>query len=145
MFVEIATNGASHIYITVPHETAPTALPAIARMLEHNAVFIHKGWRELSVKKPTMTISLSDKVEVEGDGGEEVLILAGEHVIGEEFVALTPEVVTSTAKMRAKMQAEIDTLKKQAEGLKAMLDLEKTVNEDLQREISDFTPLKGEA
>lgn len=121
MFVEIETKGATHIFIAVPHEDAPSALPAIARMLEKNAVFIQKGWREMSVKKPVMTINLSDKVEIGDEGDVKVIVFTGEHTIGADFVALTPEVVASTEVMRKKLIDASAALTVQVNGLKAQL------------------------
>lgn len=94
MFATIETNGATHIAIHIPKEGSDKTLPAIAAMLEHNAVFIRKNWHELAIVKPVMGITLGDTFKAEQDGMELVLAVAGE-VLGDEFVPATPEVFIS--------------------------------------------------
>jgi hypothetical protein len=127
MFVTIETNGASHIAIHIPHEGSDKSLPAIARMLEHNAVFISKGWSESKTIKPSMAITLGDKFET-GDSENEILIAESGAVISEEFVAATPEVFTSNAKAikrekdeNSRLRNENTFLKQELEALKAKL------------------------
>ena len=128
MFVSIDTKGANHIVIHIPHEGADKSLPAIARMLEQNAVFIQKGWNSASLVKPEMSIVLGDKFEVEKDGDEPIVVKESTAVLPADFVAATPDVFVSNAKAAKKatedsqrLRTEVSHLKDQIESLKAQL------------------------
>lgn len=132
MFAVIKTNGASHIAIHIPHQGAEKTLPALAAMLEQNATFIQKGWREMTVVKPEMTISLGNSVSFEGDSETpDIVVAASSSVIGEDFVAYTPEVRASYAKVIAEKNKEI-------ERLKAERDMAKTERDRLQDRINEM-------
>lgn len=122
MFAVIETNSASHIAIHIPHEGADKSLPALAAMLENNATFIHKGWREVNVVKPKMSIILGDKFDTESDDVGELLIDASGAVVSEDFVIATPEVFASNKKALAKKQEEIDRLRSELQSVKYQLD-----------------------
>lgn len=122
MFAIIETNGANHIAIHIPHEGADKSLPALAAMLEHNATFINKGWREIGVVTPKMSIILGDKFETESDDAGELLIKASADVISEDFVIATPEAFISNKKAIAKKQEEIDRLRSELQSVKYQLD-----------------------
>lgn len=128
MFVSIDTKGANHIVIHIPHEGADKSLPAIARMLEQNAVFINKGWNSASLVKPEMSIVLGDKFEVEKDGDEPIVVKESTAVLPSDFVAATPDVFVSNAKAAKKaaedsqrLRTEVSHLNHQIESLKAQL------------------------
>ena len=128
MFALIETNGATHIAIHVPHQGADKTLPALTAMLEQNATFIAKSWRELSTKKPSMSIVLGDRIKVEDSEEGELIVAESGAVIGEDFMIATPEVFVSNAKTLAKLrnndekaQTEIRFLKQELESLKARL------------------------
>ena len=128
MFVSIDTKGASHIVIHIPHEGADKTLPAIARMLEQNAVFIKNDWHTTSLAKPEMSIVLGDKFEFDKEGDEPIIVKESTAVLPADFVAATPDVFTSNAKAKQKADAEnqrlrteVSHLKDQLEGLKAQL------------------------
>lgn len=128
MFVSIDTKGANHIVIHIPHEGADKSLPAIARMLEQNAVFIKKGWSSAELVKPEMSIVLGDKFEVEKDGDEPIVVKESTAVLPDDFVAATPDVFVSNAKAAKKatedsqrLRTEVSHLKDQIESLKAQL------------------------
>lgn len=100
MFALIDTKGATHIAIHIPHEGAEKNLPALAAMLEQNAVFIRQGYQELATVEPAMQIVLGDQHRVE-NYGVELMVLAVPRagaVITDDFVTATPEVLTSNAK-----------------------------------------------
>ncbi|PJM66447.1 hypothetical protein [Achromobacter ruhlandii] len=122
MFAIIETNGANHIAIHIPNEGADKSLPALAAMLEHNATFINKGWREIGVVTPKMSIILGDKFETESDDAGELLIKASADVISEDFVIATPEAFISNKKAIAEKQKEIDRLRSELQSVKYQLD-----------------------
>ena len=128
MFVSIDTKGANHIVIHIPHEGAEKSLPAIARMLEQNAVFIQKGWDTASLCKPEMSIVLGDKFELDRDGEEPIIVKESSAVLPPDFVQATPEVFTSNAKARQqaadesqRLRAEVTHLTNQIAALKSQL------------------------
>ena len=128
MFVSIDTKGANHIVIHIPHEGADKSLPAIARMLEQNAVFIQKSWNSASLVKPEMSIVLGDKFEMDKDGDEPIVVKESTAVLPADFVAATPDVFVSNAKAAKKatedsqrLRTEVSHLKDQIESLKAQL------------------------
>lgn len=128
MFVSIDTKGANHIVIHIPHEGADKSLPAIARMLEQNAVFIQKGWNSAALVKPEMSIVLGDKFEVDKDGDEPIVVKESTAVLPDDFVAATPDVFASNAKAAKKaadeaqrLRTEVSHLNHQIESLKAQL------------------------
>lgn len=120
MFASIETNGASHIVIHIPHEGADKSLPALASMLENNATFIRKGYREADVVKPTMSITLGDRFETEA-AEQEILIAPSSHVIREDFVPSTREVFVSNAKTLARKEDEISKLRTEMSYIKDQL------------------------
>ncbi len=64
MFALIETKGASHIAINIPHESADKTIPALAGMLESNAVFICMGYNTLETRVPEVSIQLLGTPEV---------------------------------------------------------------------------------
>jgi hypothetical protein len=56
MFALIDTKNATHIAINIPLEGADKTIPALAGMLESNAVFIRKEWRSVATVEPEMSI-----------------------------------------------------------------------------------------
>lgn len=105
MFASIKTNGASHIVIHVPHEGSEKSLPALARMLESNVVFLQSNYSDVSVVKPSMQIILDDVFKNE-HSETEIAIKASVDVLSDDFVIATPEVFASNAKARKRDQDE---------------------------------------
>lgn len=122
MFALIETKGASHIAIHIPKEGANKSLPAIAAMLEHNATFINKGWREIAIVNPAMSITLGDKIEVDDGEGGELIVKSGEDVLSDDFVIATPDVFLSNKKAMQKKQEEIDRVRSELQATKYQLD-----------------------
>lgn len=122
MFAVIETKNATHIAIHIPHEGSDKSLPALAAMLENNATFINKGWREIGVVKPEMSIILGDKFDTESDDAGELLIKASPDVVSDDFVIATPDVFVSNKKAIAKKQEEIDRLRSELQSVKYQLD-----------------------
>lgn len=131
MFAIIDTKGANRIAIHIPHQGAEKTLPALAAMLEQNATFINKGWREASVVKPEMSISLGNSFSLEGDSETpDILIAESGAVISEDFELHTPEVRISYAKVVDCKNKEIDRLKVELASAKMARDqLQDRVNE----------------
>jgi hypothetical protein len=134
MFAVIETNNASHVVIHIPHEGSEKSLPALARMLEKNAVFVRSGYSEFSIVKPAMNIVLGDSYKIDRCE-EELIIKASADVLGEDFQVATPDVFVSNAKSIKKkddeisrQRTEISFLKQQLEQttaqIKALTDLE---------------------
>lgn len=108
MFAMIDTKGATHIAIYVPQEGAHLSLPALAGMLENNAVFIRKGWRELALCEPEMTIVLGDTIKTdESEAGEIMVVTPSSAVIDNGFVIASPEVLVSNKVALAKKEETI--------------------------------------
>lgn len=120
MFALIETNNATHIAIHIPTLGADKTLPAIAAMLEHNAVFIRKGWNDAGIVKAGMSIVLGNSYTVEGMEQDIAIATAGE-VIGEDFVPATPEVLVSNKKSSEKKDAEIQRLRNELAATKDTL------------------------
>lgn len=122
MFALIETKGATHIAIHIPKDGADKSLPAIAAMLENNATFINKGWREISLSKPSMSIVLGDKHEIDSDEAGELVIQASNDVISDDFAIAAPEVFFSSKKAMEKKNAEIDRLRQELQSVRYQLD-----------------------
>jgi hypothetical protein len=96
MFALIKTNRASHIAIHIPHDGADKSLPALAAMLEMNAVFVNQGYSELVEVKPKMTIELSNEITITGRDAEiSIQIPANSHCLDDSFILATAEAYIS--------------------------------------------------
>lgn len=120
MFALIETKGATHIAISIPNDGAAVSLPALARMLEENAVFINKSWREFSVVTPSMSIQLGDTYRMEDSESAELVIEQSTSVLDDSFVNFTPEVKASNKVAMEKKEAEITKLRRDLEVMKDM-------------------------
>ena len=121
MFAVIETNGATHIAIHIPHQGAEKSLPALAAMLEKNAIFINSGWSEFSLVNPSMIIVLGDSYKIDRSG-QELAISASPNVLDESFVAASADVFTSNAKGLKSAQEENLRLRKEIDSLKYRLE-----------------------
>lgn len=121
MFAVIETNGATHIAIHIPHQGAEKSLPALAAMLEKNAIFINSGWSEFSLVNPSMSIVLGDFYKIDRSG-QELAISASPNVLDESFVAASADVFTSNAKGLKSAQEENLRLRKEIDSLKYQLE-----------------------
>lgn len=111
MFALIETNGATHIAIHVPHEGSDKTLPALAAMLEVNAVFLHAGYQESTAVKPKMTIVLGGSFHHNNYDVDIAIVEPGTTpppVIGAEWVIALPEFYASNAPLRKKL-ADLET------------------------------------
>lgn len=122
MYALIETKNATHIAIHIPSEKAAESLPAIARMLEKNAVFINKSWRSMEVVKASMSIVLGDTYDLEDNEGEALKIIDSGEVIGAEFVAESPELYRSNQKYREKKEKEAEQHRTEIAGLKLQVE-----------------------
>ncbi len=130
MFALIETNQATHIAIHVPHDGADKSLPALAAMLEQNAVFVRNGYQTLEVVNPNMTIHLKDTIELSGRESELAIVVpASKQILGDDFVMATPETYVSNKKTLeqrdgtiSKLTSEVAFLKASLERLQAALD-----------------------
>lgn len=131
MFAAIETNGASHIVIYIPHDGAEKSLPALASMLEQNAVFIQRGYQDFNLVKPKMTIHLGDHYDTEASTGEDLVIKTSAHVLNENFTVATPEVMVSNAKAAKSARDEISKLRTELSFLRDKLaTAEQQLNEE---------------
>lgn len=128
MFATIETNGATHIAIHIPHAGAEKSLPALAAMLEQNAVFIRQGYQQLDTVKPKMAITLGDSFSCEN---YEVVIAvtASTAAPSPEFVPATPAVFVDVSKLRkakddeiSRLRTELTYVKQQRDALQAAAD-----------------------
>lgn len=121
MFAIIETNNATHIAIHIPHAGADKTLPALAAMLEQNAVFIRKGYQDMAPVKPSMSISLGDKVTVE-NYDVEIVVAQSSAVIGEGFVHGTPDILVNNAKALKRKDEELSRLRTELSFSKQQLE-----------------------
>lgn len=136
MFATIKTNGASSIIIHIPHEGSEKSLPALARMLEQNAVFIREGYQEFTTVKPEMTITLGTEVQVQ-NSDTVIAVTESGHVLDETFVNATPEVFASNAKAQKKAQEDWQRLYREKQVLQDQLETLKQKIADLEKETSE--------
>ncbi|MCE2836597.1 MAG: hypothetical protein LW834_06515 [Cyanobium sp. 49614_E6] len=130
MFALIETNRATHIAIHVPHNGADKSLPALAAMLEMNAVFIQEGYNQLEQVKPKMTIELGDEITITGRDAEiSIQIPANSHCLEDSFILATAEAYISNKKAIdqrderiVKLCEEIAFLKVSLQRLQTQLD-----------------------
>lgn len=128
MFATIETKGATHIAIYIPHEGSEKSLPALARLLEQNAVFINVGYNEAKTVTPSMNITLGNQFQVDGYAHDPVVVAESGCILSDDFVHASPEVFTSNAaykkeaeEEKARQRAEIAYLKVQIESLKSQV------------------------
>ena len=121
MFAVIETNNASHVVIHIPHEGSEKSLPALARMLEQNAVFVRSGYSEFSIVKPTMNIVLGASYKIDRSD-EELVIKESQHVVSDDFQVATPDVLVSNAKSIKKKDEEISRQRTEINFLKQQLE-----------------------
>lgn len=120
MFASIETKGASHIIIHIPHEGADKSLPALARMLEQNAVFVNRGYQESTVIKPEMSIILGD--EFKNENSDSIIIIqTNNSVIDPDFVNYTPDVLISNAKAMRREKDENTRVRTELQFVKQQL------------------------
>jgi hypothetical protein len=132
MFALIDTKGANHIAIYVPHEGADKTLPALAAMLEQNAVFINKSYNSIETVTPAMSIQLGNKVEFESYGQELAVtyVSGSDRVLDESFVLATPEVYVSYQKTLKQKDTEIERLRTELAHTKQQFqDLQDRIND----------------
>lgn len=110
MFAAIKTNGATHIVIHIPHEGSDRSLPALARMLEENAVFVRVGYQDMGVVKPEMGITLGSTYTIE-HSEETLAVKESNAVLDDEFVNATPEAFVSNAAARKRATEEQSRLR----------------------------------
>lgn len=123
MFAQIKTNGAHTIVIAIPHEGADKTLPALARMLESNAVFISSpNWRDNSIVEPEMTIYLGDSLELESKE-EKILVQPKDStaVLSDDWQAATPDVFVSNRQAIEKLELRLKEQDGQVQLLKLQL------------------------
>ena len=127
MFAIIETKGATHIAIHIPHAGAEKTLPAIAAMLENNAVFIRNNYSSLETVKPEMAITLGNAYTSDNSENE-IVVSQSAAVIGDDFVAATPDVFVSNAKglkkahdENTRLRTELSYVKQEMDSLKARL------------------------
>ncbi|MES2367726.1 MAG: hypothetical protein V4563_17750 [Pseudomonadota bacterium] len=127
MFVVIKTNGASEIVIHVPASGAEKSLPAIAKMLEHNAVFIQDNWHETKLLEPEMTITLGSVYRPANSREDkaEIAISEAGTAISDDFVIATPEVMTSNKAALDKKDKELSRAKDELQITKKELEFAK--------------------
>lgn len=134
MFAVIETKGATHVLIHIPHDGATASLPALARLLESNAVFVRKGYSDADVVLPEMSVVLGDTYRIENT--ETVIAVSSNpSVLDESFVNCTPAVMISNAAARkrdadelARLRTELNFTKQQRdtalEQIQALTEIE---------------------
>lgn len=124
MFAQIKTNGATDIIIHIPHEGAEKSLPALAAMLEQNAVFIQDGYNEHKIVKPEMSILLGDRVNLRCREDDVVVKVEDSGaILDESFIIATPQVFASNAASIKKKDEELTRLRTELSFVKSELGL----------------------
>ena len=138
MFALIETNQATHIAIHIPHDGADKSLPALAAMLEQNAIFVRSNYSETIKVEPSITIHLKDTVEIVGREIEAAIVVpSSRQVLGDDFVLATSEAYISNKKTLEQRDEKISKLTSENVFLKASLErLQATLNE-LNKEADD--------
>ena len=121
MLLIVDTKGANHIAINVPLDGADKSLPAIAAMFEQNAVFINKQWREASVVKPEISITLGNEFIIE-NSDENIAVTVNGAVLTDEFVIRTPDVLISNKKAIEQRDSRIKALELELAVAKSQLE-----------------------
>jgi hypothetical protein len=111
MFALIETKGATHIAVCIPRENADKSIPAIVGLFEDNTKFIQKGFSELSVCKPNITIVLGQVLTFENYQNEMVVTIPDSNTVFEGYYPLTPEVLLSNKKAIEAKDQEIKRLR----------------------------------
>jgi hypothetical protein len=132
MFALINTKGATHIAIYIPTEGADKTIPALAGMLENNAVFLNKGYSAIEQCHPEMSIQLGSVINIESyDVQFTVTKPENATVLDESFVLATPETQISNAKGLERKDTEIRRLRAELECVKQDLAQAKDTLEGL--------------
>ena len=131
MFALIQTNQATHIAIHIPHDGADKSLPALAAMLEQNAVFIRSNYSETIKVEPSMTIHLKDTIEIPGrEINVAIVVPASKRTLSDDFVLATSEAYISNKKTLEQSQEKVSKLTSEVAFLKASLErLQATLDE----------------
>lgn len=131
MFARIKTNGAHTIVIAIPHEGSDRSLPALAAMLEQNAVFVASpNWRNNAIIAPEMTIHLGNGFEFESN--DETIMVAHpnpEAVISDEWQRATPDVFVTNRQKCDHYEARLKQLGDEITSLRFQLEQAKTALE----------------
>ena len=123
MFALIETNQATHIAIYIPHDGANKSLPALAAMLEQNAVFVRSGYQTLEVVKPDMTIRLNDTIEISNRENElSIVVPTSKQTLGDDFVLAGSEAYISNQKAIKERDETISKQSSEIVFLKASLE-----------------------
>jgi hypothetical protein len=135
MFALIETNSASHIAINIPLEGADKSMPALARMLEANAVFINSNWTEVRTVTPKMSIQLGNVAMFGSRESEIAVVVPGsENILDDSFVVETPEVRLSNKKAIKEKEDQIDRLQLElAQTRRQLADLQESINRAAKR------------
>jgi len=132
MFAKIDLKNAQTIAICIPPEAASTAMPALIRMFEENAVFIANPYADKQIVKPEITFHCFNELEIDRNG-DTIMIGTKEPgnvaVPGDDWQLATPDVFVSNKKRVAALEeqigqyrTEIAFLKQQLEAAKAKLE-----------------------
>jgi len=111
MYAIIETKGATQIVINIPLDGAEKSLPMLAGMFEKNATFINKGWREINLVRPEITVVLGNDYHVTVDETD-MVIQPSEHpnIIDNGFVLADQDVFISNRKQREALESKISSL-----------------------------------
>jgi len=120
MYAVIDTKGADKICIHIPHKGSEKSLPALAAMLENNAVFLKTGYYDATVVKAEMSIILGDTFDA-GTEKPAIVIASNGVVLSDDFEIEAPEVRTSYKKIIEEKEKKIETLSTELKYIKAQL------------------------
>lgn len=118
MFALIDLKDANYMAIHIPAEGADKAIPALAKMLETNAVFVRKNWNDINVTKVNMSIVIGNQLEFDNHDFQ-MLIKEVDFTFPEGFNFLAPEVLISCKKALEEKEAKIKKLNTEIEYLKS--------------------------
>lgn len=130
MFAKIDLKNAQTIAICIPPDAAATAMPALIRMFEENAVFIANSYADRQIIKPEITFHCFNELETDRNG-DTIKIQTKEpgNVPGDDWQLATPDVfvsnkkrITALEEQISQYRTEIAFLRQQLEAARAELE-----------------------
>lgn len=122
MFAKIELKTAQTIVICIPPEVAATAMPAVIRMFEENAVFIANPYSNQLIVTPEITFHCFNELEIERNGTTiKIQTKDSGNVPGDEWQLATPDVFVSNKKKVTGLEEQISQYKTEIAFLKQQL------------------------
>ena len=123
MFAKIDLKGAQAIAICIPADASASAMPALIRMFEDNAVFIANSYADKQIVKPEITFFCFDELEIaRNEDTIKIQTKDPASVPGDEWQLATPDVFVSNKKKVIALEEYISRCKTEIAFLKQQLE-----------------------